>query len=165
MNTLQNLLSKKNNHVCMYVCISLHQGHLILLFICMLCCKYLRTTKIFTLQISYTSTTCNYNHTFCRISYFNKPVNHTVHPRKPRRFPRIWPLLSRDTWCFCSVTFVATCRVCKRQTDQSKAQLLPKNVLGGQTLTKLKLCKTKFRMAMQQLRQAQFISQVNPCQT
>lgn len=58
MNTLQNLLSKKNSYVCMYISAPRSFDPV---SICMSCYKHLRTTTIFTLQISHTSTTCNYN--------------------------------------------------------------------------------------------------------
>lgn len=38
------------------------------------------------------------------------PVSQTVQPRKPLHRPKFWPRKARVTWCFCSVTFVATCR-------------------------------------------------------
>lgn len=59
-----------------------------------------------------------------------KPVNQTVHPRKPRHRPRFWPRRARVTWCFCSVTFVATCRHWIREETRIRWQFNNSNWIG-----------------------------------
>lgn len=52
----------------------------------------------------------------------DSPVNQTVHPRKPRSLPRIWPRLSRDTWWFSSLTLVATWwLLCEQMSSYSES--------------------------------------------
>lgn len=40
----------------------------------------------------------------------DKPVSHTVQPRKPRMQPIACPRFARDTWCACSDTFEHVCK-------------------------------------------------------